>query len=100
MSKFQDHSTVLIDVRQVSARPAAPGRRNRLLPIEVMNMLMPQYLTILGVLLIIPSSVYSIRHPRAKGEPFGKTRLVLLVPLGLSVCALAAAGILFLTVGH
>jgi O-antigen/teichoic acid export membrane protein len=54
-------------------------------------------LTIVAVLLGLPAAIYSMRHPRSKGEPFSNQRRVLLALAVLGAVLLIISAILLLS---
>lgn len=53
-------------------------------------------LIVIAILLALPSIVYIAKHPQAKGEPPGRTRILMWVSYLLSFCCMvAAASVLF-----
>lgn len=59
---------------------------------ELVNLLL-----MVGVLLGAITMVYMTKNPQAKGEPFGRTRTLMQIPMFMSACCLIAAIFLFLT---
>jgi TRAP-type uncharacterized transport system fused permease subunit len=49
-------------------------------------------LIVVAICLALPTVVYFAKHPLTKGEPFGRTHKLMMIPFLLSFCCLIAAG--------